>query len=140
MAGTDFATQADLVAFVPDLLTKVDGATVDRWLGVSAALFDAACWGDCLCNGHAFLTLAWLLELPDGTAPNSGSGAGYGNITAKADHGASISYGATGSSWTDPDDAALATTFWGRRYLDLREKLRPPFVVALARGRSRWPR
>lgn len=127
----------------PELNAATD-AQITVWSNVAANLCNPARWRTLCSDAHALLTAHYLA-----TAPGLGLGEGgidlgevAGPLTAEADGPGSRSFGAvaSGEAMTG-EDALLATTAYGRAFLQLRRAQRGfgAFVVGSPQARARWP-
>jgi hypothetical protein len=144
------ATRAEIVGVLgtpggvaPELNAATD-AQVTVWSNVAAHLCNPARWRSLTSDAHALLTAHYLA-----TAPGLGLGAGGGDLeeflgvtTAIADGPASRSFGPVVSGEAlSGTDALLATTAYGRAFLQLRRAQQGfgAFVVGSPGARARWP-
>jgi hypothetical protein len=127
----------------PELNAATDDQ-VTTWADVAALVCYPARWRDLASRAHALLTAHYLA-----TAPGLGLGADgadiaevLGVVTAEADGPASRSFGpvVSGEAMSGAD-ALLATTAYGRAFLQLRTAQRGmgAFVVGSPQARARWP-
>lgn len=127
----------------PELNAATD-AQVTTWSAVAAHVCSPARWRSLCSEAHALLTAHYLA-----TAPGLGLGAGGGDlvevlgvVNAEADGPASRSFGpVVGGEALSGEDALLATTAYGRAFLQLRKAQRGfgAFVVGSPGARARWP-
>lgn len=126
----------------PELNDATD-AQVEVWSTVAAHLCYPARWRQLTSEAHALLTAHYLA-----TAPGLGLDGGEdlaevaGPLTSESDGPAARSFGAVvGGEALTAQDALLATTAYGRAFLQLRQAQRGfgAFVVGSPQARARWP-
>lgn len=127
----------------PELNDATDDQ-VEVWSEVAALTCYPSRWRSLTSSAHALLTAHYLATAPGlGLAEDGGDLAEVaGPLTAEADGPASRSFGAAAGSEALPaTDALLATTAYGRAFLQLRRAQRGfgAFVVGNAAARARWP-
>lgn len=139
------ATRAEIVGEVgipggvaPGFNTVTD-AQLAVWADIAALVVSLPRWRLLASAGHALLTAHCLA-----TAPGLGLGPGGGDLaeeagplTAEADGPGSRSFGAHAAEALSADDALLATTSWGRKFLGLRKAVRGFGSFGVANGFSR---
>jgi hypothetical protein len=108
---------------------------------IQTAIDDLACvmsvtaWANCLSIGSKYAAAHCVAMSPAGQAAQGGGQSGI--IASEADGPASRSFAVTAAS---ADDAYWASTWWGRKYLELRKSIRGIGVLILgATGRTRRP-
>lgn len=132
------ATRADVSgelgtpAGVAPELNAITDAVHTVWLGIAATLVSTRRFRDETSEAHALLT-AHLMT----AAGVDGNGSGEaGPIVAAADGPASVTYAAPPT--VDTSEAGLATTFYGRTFLEVRKRARGRGSGVVARRGWRW--
>ena len=107
----------------------VSSSTVNAWLGIAVKRHDVASWGAVYDEAMIFYAAHFVEKFP--SSGGAGSGSATGALTGQRDGDLSRSYAAPASSAMSASDAALATTEYGRAYLDFRNSRAAtgPFLV-----------
>jgi hypothetical protein len=99
---------------------SVSNGTVNAWLGIAIRRHSALAWGAVYGEAMLFYAAHFVDRLP--SSGGAGSGGATGPLTSQRDGDLSRSYAAPASSGSSSSsDDALATTEYGRAYLDLRD-------------------
>lgn len=108
-------TIATLEARAPEF---VGDSRAQTFIDEALLLHDSEHWGNAFCIAMAYYAAHCLTVLPaDGTAPAGLTGA---PITSIGTGGMSVGYGSASGPGMLPEDQALMTTVYGRKYLQIR--------------------
>jgi hypothetical protein len=110
---------------------SVSDDTVNVWLGLATRRHTASAWGAVYGEAMCFWA-AHFVEKIAGSSGGGGSGGAVGPLVSQKDGDLSRTYAAPAAiSGLSPTDDGLATTEYGRAYLDLRNSrsATAPFVV-----------
>lgn len=142
------ATRAEIVgeAGTPGgVAPDFNGVTDDQlavWTIIAAHNVEPNRWRNLASEGHALLTAHYLATAPGLGLSDGGldEGEAMGPLSAEADGPASRSFGQFSGESLAAEDALLATTPYGRAFLQLRRVVRGFGTVSVANGCNtvRW--